>query len=331
MSKQQRRSSTAKQETQLKNRNIRLIAGLLFLALIIFGTLSLQDDSTPTEDTNVKKPRIEDTRLKEPTRRGVQKDPLDDPLDGALDNALDNAQSAPLSFDEPRQEELFSEQAPKERTEVQQRQSQEQVKKTQLNKTQTTSNASVQSMVQWTGMDASVEGAAAVIRWNTSFEANTAYFEIERSIDEVNFEKIGRIEGKAMPNLSDQEYWFADSTLRHIGMPRFYYRVNQVGLDNKVHKSDIFEYDLGLNLDLYIRVEEIENGYLTVAYSGDEAGKANVGVVTPSGKTIYNEEVEVGRLPKRRKLDASLWGEGVYILVLYNHKTRVREMLEISN
>lgn len=323
MSKQQRRSSSAKQETQLKNRNIGLIAGLFFLALIIFGTLSLQDDSFPEEDTTFKKPRIEDTRLKEPTRRDVQEDRL---------STTQDTQSAPSSFDEPKQEESFSEQAPKEEsTEVQQGLSQKKRKKNQLTDTQTTSTAGVQSTVQWAGMDAAIEGTDAVIRWNTAFEANTAYFEIERSIDEVTFEKIGKVQGKAMPNLSDQEYWFADSALRHIGMPRFYYRVNQVGLDNKVHKSDIFEYDLGLNLDLYIRVEEIDNGYLTVAYSGDEAGKANVGVVTPSGKTIYDEEVEVDRLPKRRKLDASLWGEGVYILVLYNHKTRVREMLEISN
>lgn len=334
MSKQHRNNPSAKQETQLKNRNKGIVAGVLLLSFAIIGTLTFEDTfsennpespssrltntytetQTPTQATESldEQVSIEETESEQDEIVG-ESDVLDEDV-----SRIEEPISA-TDFSEERKEEVVSPA----------REAIKPVPATRKAAPKTTQ--SITSSVQWAGMNASIEGGDAMIRWTTLDEKYTDYFEIERSIDEEVFESLGRVKGKDLTSFNERNYVFADSSLKFVGMPRIYYKINQIGLDGKTHSSEIYEYDLGLNLDLYLRVEEIKDGMLTVSYAADKEGKASVGVLTPSGEVLYEEEVEVGFIPKRRKVNASVWGEGVYLLVLFDENTRVTEMLEIGD
>ncbi|MCY7292405.1 MAG: hypothetical protein LH615_09510, partial [Ferruginibacter sp.] len=69
---------------------------------------------------------------------------------------------------------------------------------------------------------------AAVVQWRTGSETNTAYFDVERSADAVNFEFTGKV--FASGNASGMSYSFTDyHPLKGIN----YYRLKQVDKNNR--------------------------------------------------------------------------------------------------
>lgn len=187
------------------------------------------------------------------------------------------------------------------------------------------------SSISWANMALQIEANQAVLNWSTFSESNTAYFEIERSIDQKSFNRIGKVSGAGVGDFLDQEYSFVDPGLMMIGFPRIYYRIKQIGLDKRVSQSQIYEHSIPLNLGLYIKVDTIEDGIITLAYVADEACEALFQVMTKEGKVLYEEKIDVGFNARRRKLDASIWGEGDYLMVLSTDETRVSEWLQVRD
>ncbi|MCW3107877.1 MAG: Peptidase and in kexin sedolisin [Segetibacter sp.] len=68
---------------------------------------------------------------------------------------------------------------------------------------------------------------AAIVQWKTGPETNTAYFDIERSTDAVNFEKVGKVTAAGSP--IGMNYSFTDN---HPAKGTNYYRLKQVDKDN---------------------------------------------------------------------------------------------------
>jgi hypothetical protein len=74
------------------------------------------------------------------------------------------------------------------------------------------------------------------LKWTTASEQNNRYFDIERSIDALNFEKIGTRKGIGSTS-TQQDYTFVDYNLPTQN--RFYYRLKQVDFDGKYVYSDV--------------------------------------------------------------------------------------------
>ncbi|MES1181374.1 MAG: hypothetical protein ABUL44_01125 [Flavobacterium sp.] len=73
-----------------------------------------------------------------------------------------------------------------------------------------------------------------LIRWTTSWEHENSYFEVERSLDGLNYSVLKRVEGKANSNV-DIVYDVDDYSPPSIG----YYRLKQVDLDGKFTYSPV--------------------------------------------------------------------------------------------
>ena len=73
------------------------------------------------------------------------------------------------------------------------------------------------------------------LRWSTATEEHNAYFDIERSIDGIHFEKIGRVQGSGT-SYNTQEYSFTDEN--PVGST-LYYRLKQVDYDGAFQYHNI--------------------------------------------------------------------------------------------
>ena len=89
--------------------------------------------------------------------------------------------------------------------------------------------------VELISFNAIAQNNSALITWETVWEKNNAYFEVEKSIDGKNFFVIGKIEGKRASNEKNQ-YQFTDHE-PYKGIN--YYRLRQVDLDGKVNYTKI--------------------------------------------------------------------------------------------
>ncbi|KUG08879.1 hypothetical protein ASU33_12215 [Solirubrum puertoriconensis] len=84
---------------------------------------------------------------------------------------------------------------------------------------------------------ARANGLDGLLTWATAQEKNNAGFELERSSDGVNFEKVGRVAGAGNSNRRN-DYRFVDKGAGKVAGLR-YYRLRQVDADGKSTYSNI--------------------------------------------------------------------------------------------
>lgn len=94
-------------------------------------------------------------------------------------------------------------------------------------------NVSVNPLpVHWLAIDATLHNDAAVVNWQTASEGNNQQFEIERSLKNESFEKIGEVKGSG--NTTEvRSYSFSDMNAMDFieQTPVLYYRVKQLDVD----------------------------------------------------------------------------------------------------
>lgn len=75
-----------------------------------------------------------------------------------------------------------------------------------------------------------------VITWQTLSEENVNRFEIEQSIDNINFINVGHIKALGSTN-NKQQYSFSDNISQYQKIQTFYYRIKSVDMDGKIQYS----------------------------------------------------------------------------------------------
>ncbi|RZK52726.1 MAG: T9SS type A sorting domain-containing protein, partial [Hymenobacter sp.] len=92
--------------------------------------------------------------------------------------------------------------------------------------------------VQLLAFTATAQGPATVqLAWATASEQNSARFEVERSLDGLNFSKLGAV-AAAGTSAAAHAYGFADALLP-TGARVLYYRLRQVDLDGTATYSPV--------------------------------------------------------------------------------------------
>lgn len=154
------------------------------------------------------------------------------------------------------------------------------------------------------------------LKWSTASEKNNDRFEVERSANGINFEKIGVIKGKGTTNLASDYTLLDKRPLKGLN----YYRLKQVDFDGKHEFSKIIKVSsdkdavaLGVQLipnpcsdqNCSVLLKGIDTSKPVVVEMKDLTGRVVLSQQIASDQTSFN-------LPK-----ANL-GKGIYILSARN-------------
>jgi hypothetical protein len=123
------------------------------------------------------------------------------------------------------------------------------------------------------------------LNWLTAAEKNSAYFEIQKSSDGVNFNTIGRVE--AAGNSSENKYYSLNDFIPAKGIN--YYRLNQVDIDGKAVLSSPIAVDFDLDADAKITVYP-NPAINEVHFTGLKTG-ATVALFNLEGKSILSQSI----------------------------------------
>lgn len=167
--------------------------------------------------------------------------------------------------------------------------------------------------------DAIKVGETVELEWVTSTEINTDYFEIQRSLDGINFETIGKLSA-AGNSIEEIEYTFIDSK-PEIGDN--YYRIKQVDLDQKYEYLPIrvvnFEYVETLGeVKIYPNPSNGEVLNVQLEKIDLNTGQFQIDIYNIQGKKVYSE----GNFTDYN-LTIELNGKlqsGVYLIDIHNAK-----------
>ncbi len=96
--------------------------------------------------------------------------------------------------------------------------------------------------VELTSFNASSNENSVELTWSTATETNNSGFEIERSIDNVNFIRIGFVKGKGTSS-ELHSYKYADNNVSKTST--FYYRLKQIDFDGSFEYSKVINITVG--------------------------------------------------------------------------------------
>ena len=162
--------------------------------------------------------------------------------------------------------------------------------------------------LQLLSFTATKQGKNALLQWKTTNEVNTLQFEVERSTDGLNFEKISKV--TASNSSGTHNYMYTDNTPAN-GIN--YYRLKQVDSDGHYIYSAVavvvFEKNTALNIYPNPAADRI-----AIEYAGDQK-KVTLIIFDGTGRKVFTKE-----FVNQNILQADISGlvKGVYTLQLNN-------------
>jgi hypothetical protein len=151
-----------------------------------------------------------------------------------------------------------------------------------------------------------------LLYWKTASEENNDRFDVERSVDGINYNHIGTIAGHGTTS-EVREYAFTDNT-PPAGI--VFYRLIQTDYDgtSAVYGPVSVQVDIAGQLLLY--PNPVQSGACTVRVSGLKRNvEATITINDLTGKTVFAEEVATGAGGQAvRQINTGALGRGAYIL-----------------
>jgi hypothetical protein len=153
---------------------------------------------------------------------------------------------------------------------------------------------------------------SALIIWQTGFEINNAYFDVEASADAINFKKIGRVLSQGNSS-TIVNYNFTDNNpVKGIN----YYRLKQVDVNGTTTYTEVKTVvfaDIDPKTVLYY--PNPTNGILTIEMAAVNANEVKlINIFNASGLLVQQLKIAAG-LPIF-KIDISKYSKGTYFIQL---------------
>lgn len=142
-------------------------------------------------------------------------------------------------------------------------------------------------------------GKTNLLRWSTTSEVNNSGFEIERSFDARNFDKIGFLDGKGeSKNL--ETYQFVDENPYSVS----YYRLKQIDVDGKSTYSRIVQvHSAEQALKLY------PNPAKDIFTIESKGGAKSIDIYNLNGTKLFEKPAL-----SSQKISTANWPAGAYII-----------------
>lgn len=161
------------------------------------------------------------------------------------------------------------------------------------------------------------------VYWTTAQEINANNFEVERSFDGVNFDKIGTIQSRLHNSSTPTDYSFTDLNAKN-GLN--FYRLKQVDMNGNFTFSSIIAIDLNKPFITNIRVNP--NPVITKAvifFSAEKETAITLKIYTSEGREVKSMISHLNKGENKLSIDATTLASGVYFIVLSQPDQRIAE------
>ena len=158
-----------------------------------------------------------------------------------------------------------------------------------------------------------------LLNWQTTSETNNLKFELERSIDGINFEKIYETAGSLFSNTL-KNYDYSDNNYPKFN--KIFYRLIQVDIDGGKKYSEVKVVTLPSNKKFSIYLNSISpnpvTSFAAVKLSSIADGKVTYRIVNFLGKLISTNIINVKKGETLVPIDLSSFANGIYLIEFIN-------------
>lgn len=154
------------------------------------------------------------------------------------------------------------------------------------------------------------------INWSTASEKDNDHFEVQRSINGLDWITIGNVPSKGNGTSLQQYQYFDYNPLSGIN----YYRIKQVDIDDSFSYSKVVGVNFGKDTKLFSYYPNPTQNSLTLNFSTNSNSNFKVFIKDVLGRSYemgqFNNEESVEHI-----LDVSSLSEGIYIIEIFNTET----------
>ncbi len=155
-----------------------------------------------------------------------------------------------------------------------------------------------------------IRGATDHLSWATASETDNAFFEVEHSLDALNFEKIGRVDASGT-STETNTYEF-DNQHPRIGVN--YYRLRQVDLDGNATYSNVVALERKANEHFNNFYPNPTNDIVNYQFSSIAIETVNIEITDVLGRRLKVIEYQAGTGINNISVDLSYYLAGTYII-----------------
>ena len=181
--------------------------------------------------------------------------------------------------------------------------------------------------VELLSFSGSCEGKNARLKWVTATEINNDHFNVERSLDGVNYEVLGKVQGHGNSSTTNSYLYSDEYSLSDMA----YYRLQQVDFDGSTQEFGpviVKNCQTQSVLDLVVTGQEAGNTNLLI--ESPYPGKFNLVVVNIQGQIIINSEVNLEEGFNLVPLESDLLSTGIYHVRLQGESDSVIKKIFIN-
>ncbi len=153
-----------------------------------------------------------------------------------------------------------------------------------------------------------IEKQRALLNWTTAAEVGNSHFEVERSVDGVNFVQLGAVAGAGQSN-EEQSYEYLDlSPFSGVN----YYRLRQVDFDGSTHLSEVRQVTIEGPVNVVLYPNPVVNELRLQGFAGGQ-----LRVLDAQGRQVLEQT-----LAAAEPLNVATLSPGVYFLQLPSQTLR---------
>lgn len=134
-----------------------------------------------------------------------------------------------------------------------------------------------------------MENSYAKLEWNTLQEVNSDYFEVQRSLDQTNWEKLDEVSGAGF-QIGEEIYTLNDNE-PYIGIS--YYRIKWFDFDGSYKYSEVrrVEFIEDIVEEITMEASTVANNGIHLEFNGSNFTNANVDLYRTDGALIWRKIV----------------------------------------
>lgn len=175
---------------------------------------------------------------------------------------------------------------------------------------------------------ATLSGISTIVKWETLSEQNSNFFEVERSLDNINFTSIGSNIPAAGFSNSKKEYQQTDNISGLTQNAVIYYRVKLTDIDDNIKYSNVAIVRIGKTFGITAWPNPFTS-YITVNISTGQNTNLNFRLVDMAGRTIMTQKQEVPRGVSQVSINQlENFASGVYLLYIIDNQTGKKTVLK---
>ena len=153
------------------------------------------------------------------------------------------------------------------------------------------------------------------LQWQSEQETAFSHFNIQRSVDGINFTTIGHISGNG--NSGRSNYNYTDNDLQSTSL-KVFYRLQMVDKDGRFNYSKVLVFDLKQTTTTFTAFPNPVVHSLNVSFTQEITGKVVISITDMKGVTIKRQTQNIGAGRASTNIDVSNLAPATYIISLIN-------------